>query len=80
MLESDGIDCVIRNEDTARFAGIGNPLLSGQALGFAWPELWVPDDQCEEAMEKVEAFRQMHEKTLEEDGNTDIKPDLGTDA
>lgn len=64
LLESDGIACIMKNENNARFAGIGYPLFSGQTLDFAWPELWVPDDQFEEANELVMEFSQMHEKTL----------------
>jgi hypothetical protein len=77
MLESDGIDCVMQNENAARFTGIGTPLSSGQALGFAWPELWVPDDRFDEAKERVETFSQMHERTLEGNRNEDVPPDVG---
>ena len=67
ILESEGIMCVIMNESNARFAGIGYPILSGQALPFAWPELWVPDEQLKEATEIVRVFTERHEDTLEQD-------------
>lgn len=53
MLEGEGIRCALLNENSARFAGIGAPLLTGQALGFAWPEVWVADEDEERAAEVV---------------------------
>jgi len=80
ILESEGIDCVMQNENNARLIGIGYPLLSGQTLGYAWPELWVPDDRFDEATKRVEEFARMHEKTLKDDKEdllgTDGEPDL----
>ena len=67
ILESEGVTCLIRNETNARFAGIGYPMPSGQALLFAWPELWVPDEQLEIATEIVEGFTKAHEQTLAQD-------------
>jgi hypothetical protein len=67
MLEGEGIECAVRNESNARFAGIGYPLLSGQTLAFAWPQLWVPDEQFERASEIVRDYSKGHEETLERD-------------
>ncbi len=80
LLESDGIDCFMKNENNARFAGIGYPLLSGQTLGFSWPELWVPDDRFEDAKEQVEEFCRLHEITLEENNNKDSQSPTADDA
>jgi hypothetical protein len=74
ILEGDGIICVIKNEYNARAAGIGYPLFSGQSLAFAWPELWVPDDQYEEASEVVDAFTKGHEETIQQ-GESDSRGD-----
>ena len=56
LLEGDGITCFIQDEYAARFTGVGYPTPAGQALGFAWPELWVPDEELERAQELVAVF------------------------
>jgi hypothetical protein len=66
LLEGEGIACVIRNEHSARFQGIGYPMPSGQALGFAWPEIWVPEEQFQKATELTRAYVENHEETLEQ--------------
>lgn len=53
MLEGHGIEAQIVNDTSARFTGIGYPVPSGQALSFAWPEIWVEDADYERAVELI---------------------------
>jgi hypothetical protein len=48
-LEGHGIKTHITNDLSAQFTGIGYPVRSGQALPFAWPEIWVEDEDYERA-------------------------------
>ena len=49
LLEGHGIVALQRNEYTAQYTGVGYPVPPGQALSFAWPEIWVGDDDAEAA-------------------------------
>jgi hypothetical protein len=53
MLEGHGIHTQILNELTAQYTGIGYPLPTGQALAFAWPEIWVEDADYDRALALV---------------------------
>jgi hypothetical protein len=53
MLEGHGIHAQILNELSAQYTGIGYPLPSGQALAFAWPEIWVEDADYDRALELI---------------------------
>jgi len=46
VLEMRDIECALRNEFSANTSGAG---VFG-ALPFVWPELWVREDQYEEAV------------------------------
>lgn len=48
VLEMRGIDCVMRNEFAAHTAAAGLG-----AMPFAWPELWVREDQYDEAVRVI---------------------------
>jgi hypothetical protein len=52
-LEGHGIKALLVNDLSAQFTGIGYPVRSGQALPFAWPELWVEDEDYERAAELI---------------------------
>ncbi|OQW96339.1 MAG: hypothetical protein BWK77_05205 [Verrucomicrobia bacterium A1] len=49
-LEGHGIRSEARNELSAQFTGVGYPVPSGQALAFAWPEIWVEEADYEQAL------------------------------
>lgn len=44
-LEQNDIPCTIKNEHTSRMAGGGAGVITGAALGYAWPEVWVLNDE-----------------------------------
>lgn len=50
MLEGHGLHVETANELSAQFTGVGYPLPSGQALPFAWPEIWVEDEDYDRAL------------------------------
>jgi len=49
VLEGSGIPVELRNDLNAQFTGVGYPVPGGQALTFAWPELWVREADFEQA-------------------------------
>ena len=49
MLEGSGIRVLIKNELGSGGVGLGNPIPSMISLVFAWPEVWVGDDDYEVA-------------------------------
>ena len=56
MLEGHGIRAETVNELSAQYTGVGYPVLSGQALPFAWPEIWVEESDCDQALELITDF------------------------
>lgn len=57
MLEAEGIPCVIRNEYGTHLLGHGFPVPGGSALGWAWPEVWIPEAEAERAAPLVAEFQ-----------------------
>ena len=53
ILEGCGIKVLIKNELGSAGAGTGNPVPSMSSLAFAWPEVWVSDDDADAAMNIV---------------------------
>ena len=57
LLESDGIECLVKNEYGAHTAGGG----IGFAMAFAWPEIWVSDNDAARAEVIITQFRKAGE-------------------
>ncbi len=53
LLEAEGVEAFLRNEHSAHTAAAG----FGFAMAFAWPELWVADEQVQAASEIVSRFK-----------------------
>ena len=53
LLESDGLTCFTKNEHSAHSAAGG----LGYAMAFAWPEIWVNDDDEERAKDIIEQYK-----------------------
>jgi hypothetical protein len=49
MLESQGLMVVIKNERGSASAGVGFPVPAMLSIPFAWPEVWVSDEDYETA-------------------------------
>lgn len=56
ILESEGIDSMLKNQPCST-VGLGNPVPWMPSLSFAWPELWVNDEDAEIAREIIKDFR-----------------------
>jgi len=65
MLESEGIPCVLRNEYGTSLLSQGYPVPGGSALVWAWPEVWIPEEDVERAMPLVESFQRSQQKQSE---------------
>ena len=55
LLESDGIQCFLKNEFGAHTAGGGVG-----AMAFSWPEIWVDEADAEEARALVRQYEDPH--------------------
>jgi len=55
MLEAEGIFATIKNELGSAAAGCGLPVMDNPSLAWAWPEVWVSDEDYEKAMELINA-------------------------
>jgi hypothetical protein len=55
VLEAEGIFATIRNELGSAAAGVGLPVQDNPSLAWAWPEVWVSDEDYEKAMELIKA-------------------------
>ena len=53
ILEGRGIKVLIKNELGSAGAGAGNPVPTMSSLTFAWPEVWVADEDAQVALEIV---------------------------
>ena len=62
MLDAEGIPCVIRNEYGTHLLGKGLPVPGGSALIWAWPEVWIPEDDVERAKPLVEEFQKSQQE------------------
>jgi len=57
LLEAEGIESMIKNERGSAMAGIGYPVPNVPSVPFAWPEVWVNDDDFEKAVEIASRFQ-----------------------
>ena len=51
ILESNGIESMIKNERGSASAGVGYPVPFMSSLAYAWPEVWVRDEDCATALQ-----------------------------
>ena len=58
ILKLEGIPCVIRNEYGTHLLGYGYPMPGGSALPWAWPEVWIPEEDYEYAKPLIEQFQE----------------------
>jgi hypothetical protein len=56
VLESNGIPAIIKNERGSAMAGRGLPVPGAPSLVWAWPEIWVSDEDEEEALRLASEF------------------------
>lgn len=53
MLEAEGIAATIKNELGSAAAGCGLPVKDNPSLAWAWPEVWVADEDYDRAIELI---------------------------
>jgi len=61
MLTSAGIDSMFKNEGGSAITGNAFPVPSGAALPWAWPEVWVNDEDFEVASQIAADFHRSNE-------------------
>ncbi len=57
LLDAEGIPCVICNEYGTTLLGYGLPVPGGSALGWAWPEVWIPEEDIPRAQPIIDQVR-----------------------
>ena len=57
MLDAEGIESMIKNEGGSTAVGRGMPVVSGTELEWAWPEVWVNDEDFETASAIAEDYQ-----------------------
>ena len=58
MLEAEGITCVIRNEFGTHLVGYGFPVPGGSALPWAWPEVWIREEDISAAQPLIDQVQE----------------------
>lgn len=58
LLESEGIAATIRNELGSAASGYSLPMPDNPSLPWAWPEVWVADEDYEKAMELIRGYEE----------------------
>jgi hypothetical protein len=58
VLDAAGIDSMLKNEGGSAVTGNALPVPAGSELPWAWPEVWVNDEDFETASQIVAEFRQ----------------------
>jgi len=59
VLDAAGIDSMYKNEGGSAITGNALPVPAGSELPWAWPEVWVNDEDFEAASQIVAEFRHM---------------------
>ena len=65
MLEAAGIESMFKNEGGSAMTGNALPVPGGAELPWAWPEVWVNDEDFETAAEIAADFQRQNEGRAE---------------
>lgn len=65
MLEAEGIASMLKNEGGSAMTGNALPVPSGSELPWAWPEVWVNDEDFEVASQIAADFQRRNETSPE---------------
>lgn len=63
LLEGRGIKVFIKNELGSAGAGVGDPVPFMPSLTFAWPEVWVADEDAQAALEIIREMKASETQT-----------------
>jgi hypothetical protein len=61
LLDAEGIESVFKNEGGSAITGNALPVPSGSELPWAWPEVWVNDEDFELASQIAADFQKRDE-------------------
>ena len=61
MLDAGGIVSMLKNEGGSAVTGNALPVPSGSELPWAWPEVWVNDEDFEVASQIAADYQRSHE-------------------
>lgn len=64
MLDAYGIMSALKNEGGSAMTGNALPVPSGSELPWAWPEVWVNDEDFEAASQIAADFQRGHDAPL----------------
>jgi hypothetical protein len=65
MLDAEGIASMLKNEGGSAMTGNALPVPSGSELPWAWPEVWVNDEDFEMASQIAADFQRRNETSPE---------------
>lgn len=65
VLDACGIVSVLKNEGGSSMTGNALPVPSGSELPWAWPEVWVNEEDYEAASEIAAGFQSQQESSSE---------------
>lgn len=65
-LDAEGIPAVIKNELGSAVCGYSIPLFDNPSLPWAWPEVWVNEEDYDKALAIAEGFRPNPSNNVEE--------------
>ena len=57
LLDVEGIPSMLKNEGCSSIVGRGLPMFNAPELPWAWPEVWVNDEDSEAAMAIAQEFQ-----------------------
>ncbi len=66
LLDAEGIASVLKNEAGSAMTGNALPVPSGSELPWAWPEVWVNDEDFDVASQMAADFQRRHESPPDE--------------
>jgi hypothetical protein len=61
ILEANGIESALKNEGGSAITGNALPVPSGAQLPWAWPEVWVNDEDFAAASEIAAVFQRQQD-------------------
>jgi hypothetical protein len=77
LLDSEGIPCVLKNEGGSAMTGTSLPIPGASEMAWAWPEVWVNDEDFDVASEIAAEFQRslsQREKQQAPDSENDYGP------
>ncbi len=58
LLDAEGIPSFIQNQHGTGLLGYGLPVAGGSALSWAWPEVWISEDDIHQARPIIDQIQE----------------------